>query len=469
MTFVAIDVETANAALGSICQIGVARFEGGNLVKEWKSLVDPEDYFDGMNISIHGIDESTVKGAPKFPALVDSLRSFLDGQVVVCHTHFDRVALHQASAKYGLPEPGCTWLDSARVARRAWKDCAHSGYGLHDVCARIGYEFRHHDALEDAKAAAEILLAASRECGLDLEGWLTRLRRPINPYSGTAIDISREGNPERARWRSLDARRRISPPRSVAQSRPASRKRRRCSSSATMTSRGWRATRSAPSNGRRKTSSGAASRFGSSRRRTSGEWWTLPRSRPGVSGGTAMADDGFEKMLGSLLPSVVGRLLEQDAALRAAVKDSAALQVRYAEHGPPMRASVRQRILENFRMSPLVQRRLSEGVPMERLFGGAARLALPSGDPLRGARHGARRPGDSQRQEGALRDKVRAERHPGDADGEVLGSLAADCGRRDHHFDAPALRRTPALGGNEGPPRREPRGVRIHRIEARVP
>jgi len=98
-----------------------------------------------------------------------------------------------------------------------------------------------------------------------------------------------------------------------------------------------------------------------------------------VSGGTAMADDGFEKMLGSLLPSVVGRLLEQDAALRAAVKDSAALQVRYAEHGPPMRASVRQRILENFRMSPLVQRRLSEGVPMERLFGGAARLPCHPG------------------------------------------------------------------------------------------
>jgi len=32
---------------------------------EWCSLIDPEDYFDPINIYIHGITETDVAGAPK--------------------------------------------------------------------------------------------------------------------------------------------------------------------------------------------------------------------------------------------------------------------------------------------------------------------------------------------------------------------------------------------------------------------
>jgi DNA polymerase-3 subunit epsilon len=172
MNFVAIDVETANADMASICQIGLAKYENGVLADEWKSYVDPEDYFDEINVSIHGINESTVNGAPTFLEIADTLRSYLQGTVVVCHTHFDRVAMYQAAHRYGISAPECTWLDSARVARRAWTECAWKGYGLYAVCKMLGHEFRHHDALEDAKAAAHILLAASNENGLDIAGWL---------------------------------------------------------------------------------------------------------------------------------------------------------------------------------------------------------------------------------------------------------------------------------------------------------
>lgn len=199
MNFVAIDVETANADMASICQIGLVKCENGVLSDEWETYVDPEDYFDGINVSIHGIDESIVMGAPTFQELVDTLRSYLDGKVVVCHTHFDRVAIHQATQRYGVSVPECTWLDSARVARRTWKECAWKGYGLYNVCKILGYDFKHHDALEDAKAAAHILLAATNESGIDLDGWLRRVRQPIDPAavsSGSAI--RREGNPEGA-------------------------------------------------------------------------------------------------------------------------------------------------------------------------------------------------------------------------------------------------------------------------------
>lgn len=199
MNFVAIDVETANADMASICQIGLVKCARGVFSDEWRTYVDPEDYFDDTNISIHGIDSSTVKGAPTFPELADKISSYLSNEIVVCHTHFDRVAMQQATHRYGISTPECTWLDSARVARRTWTECAWKGYGLYDVCKMLGHEFSHHDALQDAKAAAHILLAASNKTGLDINGWLKRVRQPIGPAaSSSGSDITREGNPEGA-------------------------------------------------------------------------------------------------------------------------------------------------------------------------------------------------------------------------------------------------------------------------------
>jgi DNA polymerase-3 subunit epsilon len=78
--------------------------------------------------------------------------------------------------------------------RRTWKEFSRSGYGLSSVCDAIGYTFNHHDALEDAKAAGNILLAAMARTGLSLDGWLTRVRQPIDP--NLEQRIAREGNPD---------------------------------------------------------------------------------------------------------------------------------------------------------------------------------------------------------------------------------------------------------------------------------
>ena len=195
MEFVALDFETANADMSSICQIGLACYKNGLLQEEWKTYIDPEDFFDEMNISIHGIDESMVRGAPTLPDIASRICSYLDGRIAVCHTHFDRVAIQQACIKYNLRMPTCAWLDSARVTRRTWEQFAWSGYGLANVCTSLGYQFAHHDALEDAKAAAHILLAAIEKTGIDLHCWLKRVEQPIDPSKSSCI-ISRNGNPE---------------------------------------------------------------------------------------------------------------------------------------------------------------------------------------------------------------------------------------------------------------------------------
>jgi DNA polymerase-3 subunit epsilon len=171
MDFVALDVETANGDVGSICQIGLAGYKDGLLIREWVSLVDPEEEFSHININIHGLTPAAVAGAPTLPELAEILRAWLNWQVVVCHTMFDQQALTRAFAKYGLAGLNCRWLDSRQVARQTWLS-SPEGYGLAAICDFIGHEFRHHDALEDAKAAGAVILAAGRKTGLTVAAWL---------------------------------------------------------------------------------------------------------------------------------------------------------------------------------------------------------------------------------------------------------------------------------------------------------
>ncbi len=192
--FAAIDVETANADFSSICQIGIVRYVDGILSEEWRTYVNPEDFFHPFNIGIHGIDESTVQDAPKLHELAGMIYRHLDRTVVISHTHFDRAAVNQAFSKYDLRPPEPIWLDSARVARRTWKKFAWSGWALSNICEEIGHSYRCHDALEDARAAAVVFLTAMRLSGLDVNGWLKRVEQPVDPAH--VQPIKREGNPE---------------------------------------------------------------------------------------------------------------------------------------------------------------------------------------------------------------------------------------------------------------------------------
>ena len=195
MDFAAIDVETANADLSSICQVGVAIFRDGAHTDSWSSLVDPEEEFDSINVAIHGIDARQVRGAPRWSHVAQTLRELIGASVVACHTPFDRAATSLASRKHGLADFDWRWIDTARVVRRAWPDqFATKGYGLANVAKALGITFQHHDALEDARVSGEILCCASLNTGLKLEDWLTRVNEPINSTSGESI--ARTGNAE---------------------------------------------------------------------------------------------------------------------------------------------------------------------------------------------------------------------------------------------------------------------------------
>jgi len=180
VNFVALDVETANADLSSICQIGIATFLDGRLHSTWKSLINPEDKFDPINVCIHGIHKETVQDAPTWVAVFPTVDSLLHDHVVVSHTAFDHTAVTRACERVHITSCACQWLDSARIVRRAWPIFAHSGYGLSHIADYLGIQFQPHDALEDARCAGEILLRAIADTGLEPEQWLTRVKQPIH-------------------------------------------------------------------------------------------------------------------------------------------------------------------------------------------------------------------------------------------------------------------------------------------------
>jgi DNA polymerase III subunit epsilon len=193
MDFVAFDVETANADLTSICAIGLVDFENGEVLRRRQFLINPQDYFDHINVSIHGIDSDRVADAPVITDVLPELTATFAGAVVVHHTSFDRASICRIGDRHGIPDFKCSWLDSARVARRAWAEVARRGYGLVDLSERFGIDFVHHDASEDARAAGLIVLRAIADTGLSIVDWLIRASEPITATSGRER-ISLAGN-----------------------------------------------------------------------------------------------------------------------------------------------------------------------------------------------------------------------------------------------------------------------------------
>ncbi|HFU4116970.1 TPA: hypothetical protein ACGO7F_001461 [Streptococcus suis] len=51
VTYIGLDVETANEFRGSICSIGLVKFQDGIIVDSFYSLINPEERFDYINIS----------------------------------------------------------------------------------------------------------------------------------------------------------------------------------------------------------------------------------------------------------------------------------------------------------------------------------------------------------------------------------------------------------------------------------
>lgn len=191
--FISIDVETANSWFGSICQVGVVEFVNGQIVNEWERLVDPEDDFFEFNTRIHGITAGMVADQPTFQAVLETVRTLASDSLITSYGHFDRSAFSQACDTRKLPPMANDWLNIQSAVRRAWPDrYATEGYRLNAVCKHLGIPLaRHHNALDDARAAGIVLLRACEASGgIHPQDWLARNRQPIQIAAASVVNAS---------------------------------------------------------------------------------------------------------------------------------------------------------------------------------------------------------------------------------------------------------------------------------------
>ena len=157
--FVALDLETANAYRGSICQIGITEVIDGKVQPSKSWLVKPQNNeYDEFNIEIHGITPEDTKNSPSFPEVWKEVKPFLEGKTVVAHnTSFDMYALRDAFNEYGIDYPTFEYFCTLRIAKYLIKGCYSSSLDV--VLDYLGIKFEgHHKADNDSLGCAELLL-----------------------------------------------------------------------------------------------------------------------------------------------------------------------------------------------------------------------------------------------------------------------------------------------------------------------
>ena len=162
MKFTALDFETANAGRASVCAVGMVMVENGAVVGRLRQLIRPEPLkFDYFNVAIHGITAADVADAPTFAEFWPNLWACVAGPLIAHNAAFDMSVLRCALDQSGAPYPETDYFCTRVIAKLAWP--AHPTYALDYLAGSIGVTFAHHDAEEDARACAQVALAACRQ------------------------------------------------------------------------------------------------------------------------------------------------------------------------------------------------------------------------------------------------------------------------------------------------------------------
>ena len=186
-----IDFETANSRSSSACQLGVLLLDGWKIVGECEWMIRPQRmYFSPQCVRVHGITARDCLNSPQWDRVWTELHPMIDGRTILAHNvGFDAAVLLGTCQLYDIAVPQFDLQCTRLIAKRAWP--GQSGYGLAALSQRLEIQFRHHNALEDARACAQVAIAAANRLGAeDLEDleeklgltrgriWVDQIRQP---------------------------------------------------------------------------------------------------------------------------------------------------------------------------------------------------------------------------------------------------------------------------------------------------
>lgn len=171
--YVAFDVETPNYANDRISAIGISVVEGGRIIKDFYTLVNPEARFDQFNMQLTGITPEMVADQPTFPELWEIIAPVMDSGLLIAHNApFDMGVLACCLHHYRIQwQPIARYACTCAMGRTCYPNLRN--HKLSTLCAYLQLDLQHHHAGSDSRACAQLLLDYMRR-GLQPERFLRR-------------------------------------------------------------------------------------------------------------------------------------------------------------------------------------------------------------------------------------------------------------------------------------------------------
>ena len=159
-TFVALDFETANQCKDSACAIGLVRVEENQIIQKQHLLIRPPSPVFEFTY-IHGISWYDVAHEPDFGSVWSQINEFICGAdfLAAHNASFDKSVLYACCDARQIARPPQRFQCTVQLARKTW---TLPNAKLPTVCEYLGIHLNHHDALSDAEACAQIIIAASQ-------------------------------------------------------------------------------------------------------------------------------------------------------------------------------------------------------------------------------------------------------------------------------------------------------------------
>lgn len=155
--YVVFDLETTGLeSTDVITEFGAVKIRGGKITEQWTTLVNPERKLTEKNIALTGITDEMLADAPKVSEIFPDFMKFIDGTVLVGHNVEFDLSFVRREAEAEDYEIRNRFMDTCGMARSYVLGL--SNYKLNTVAEHFEVVFRHHRALSDAYATAEIFI-----------------------------------------------------------------------------------------------------------------------------------------------------------------------------------------------------------------------------------------------------------------------------------------------------------------------
>jgi DNA polymerase-3 subunit epsilon len=164
-----VDIETTGGSYkdSRVLEVAAIRYENGEVMQEFSSLINPETYIPTSITTLTGIRDTDIVDAPRFEEISDELFEILNGAVFVAHNvRFDYSFLKNEFAYQGInfsPKLLCT----VRLSRALYN--RQKGHSLAKLIERHNIPvLARHRALDDARAILYFSELAHDEHGHDV-------------------------------------------------------------------------------------------------------------------------------------------------------------------------------------------------------------------------------------------------------------------------------------------------------------